>query len=139
MKPNEALCRELVFSYFKDAGLVDLWFRTPNPLLGNIPPEDIGELKGYDKLLEFIQYQIGDNDEYMVVDSSEENFYSSVDVVQETDFDPENVRVRVSVMVPSDVLVKLREMGREQGRSYQDLATEILSEWAKGNDSTRQG
>ncbi len=43
-------------------------------------------------------------------------------------FEPKNVRVRISIMVPEDVLLKLRELGKKHGKPYQTLANDLLRE-----------
>lgn len=45
----------LVAEYFQgDAEKTALWFRTPNPLLGNIAPRDMVRYGRYKKLLKFV-------------------------------------------------------------------------------------
>jgi len=45
----------LVAEYFEsDAAQTALWFRTPNPLLGEIAPRDMIRLGRYKKLLKFV-------------------------------------------------------------------------------------
>jgi hypothetical protein len=45
----------LVAEYFQgDAQKVELWFRLPNPMLGNISPRDMIRLGRYERLLNFV-------------------------------------------------------------------------------------
>lgn len=44
-----------------DARKTSLWFRTPNPLLGQISPRDMIRYNRYDRLLRFVQDAIQDN------------------------------------------------------------------------------
>lgn len=52
----------LVLGFFKgDTHKTDLWFRTPNPLLGEITPLAYWDLKGVGALTKFIKHQISGN------------------------------------------------------------------------------
>lgn len=54
-----AICLELVAGHFKgDLSKTALWFRTPNPLLGNLSPRDMIRYGRFKKLLKFIQNAI---------------------------------------------------------------------------------
>ena len=50
--------------------------------------------------------------------------------VSKADFAPKAVRRRISIMIPEDVLAKLREIGARQGKGYQTVANELLREAA---------
>jgi hypothetical protein len=45
----------LVHSFFKDETKTVLWFKVPNPLLGDVAPRDMIKLGRFKKLLKFIQ------------------------------------------------------------------------------------
>jgi len=51
----------LVANYFRDPQKTVLWFKIPNPLLGNISPKEMIRLGRYNKLLKFIQNSIDEN------------------------------------------------------------------------------
>lgn len=51
----------LVHSYFKSEGKTMLWFKVPNPSLGDISPRDMIRLGRFNKLLRFIQVSIDEN------------------------------------------------------------------------------
>lgn len=51
--------------------------------------------------------------------------YGNVEVTEE-DIAPEATRVRISIMVPGDVLKRIREMAAEQHKPYQTLMNEML-------------
>ena len=44
----------LVFEHFDDQAKTALWFKTPNPLLGNVSPRDMIRYGRYHKLLRFV-------------------------------------------------------------------------------------
>ena len=50
-----AIAINLVASYFNDVDKTILWFKVPNPLLGNISPRDMIRLGRFKKLYKFIQ------------------------------------------------------------------------------------
>ncbi|SMC62024.1 hypothetical protein [Polynucleobacter kasalickyi] len=45
----------LVHSFFNDQTKTMLWFKVPNPLLGDVAPRDMIKVGRYKKLLKFIQ------------------------------------------------------------------------------------
>jgi hypothetical protein len=52
----------LVAQFFKgDAGKTALWFKTTNPMLGNITPRDMIRYGRYQKLLKFILNALSEN------------------------------------------------------------------------------
>jgi uncharacterized protein (DUF4415 family) len=53
-------------------------------------------------------------------------------------FAPENVRVAISLKVPSDVLAKLRELAARDGLPYQTLMNRILRDAVSGNSITER-
>jgi len=52
----------LVNKFFKDPEKTYLWFLSPNPQLGNISPIDIIKNGQSDKLLQFIQTSLSENE-----------------------------------------------------------------------------
>lgn len=67
MTPFEALdaatCWELVAGFFGgDAAKTALWFDTPNPLLGQIKPNDMIKLRRTPMLLRVIREQLAENE-----------------------------------------------------------------------------
>lgn len=48
--------------------------------------------------------------------------------VSDEDFEPHNVRRRISIMIPEGVLAKLRQIAAAEGKGYQTIANEILRE-----------
>lgn len=57
-----ALALSLVAQYFKDEYKTVLWFKTPNPLLGNITPRDMIRVGRFKKLHRFIFNALGENE-----------------------------------------------------------------------------
>jgi len=57
-----ALALALVAQYFKDEQKTILWFKTPNPLLGNITPRDMIRVGRFKKLYRFIQNALNENE-----------------------------------------------------------------------------
>lgn len=52
----------LVAGYFKgDARKTSLWFKMPNPLLGNITPRDMIRIGRYKKLISFVLNSLNEN------------------------------------------------------------------------------
>jgi hypothetical protein len=51
----------LVASHFKDVHKTVLWFKMPNPLLGNLSPRDMIRFSRYKKLIKFIQSSLSEN------------------------------------------------------------------------------
>lgn len=52
----------LVAGYFKgDAGKTSMWFKIPNPLLGNISPRDMIRIGRYKKLISFVLNSLNEN------------------------------------------------------------------------------
>ena len=53
---------EIVAEFFHgDAGKTELWFKTPNPQLGNISPRDMIRFGRYRKLLQFVMAAVTEN------------------------------------------------------------------------------
>ncbi|MBI3292586.1 MAG: hypothetical protein HYZ73_07245 [Elusimicrobia bacterium] len=50
-----------VGQYFKDTQRTVLWFKIPNPLLGNVKPRDMIRVGRFKKLYEFILNALGEN------------------------------------------------------------------------------
>lgn len=51
----------LVANFFKDEKKTVMWFRTPNPLLGDIAPRDMIRVGRFKKLLRFIQTALNES------------------------------------------------------------------------------
>jgi hypothetical protein len=52
---------QLVAEHFKDTEKTLLWFRMPNPLLGNVSPRDMIRYGRYKKLLKFVYEALAQN------------------------------------------------------------------------------
>ena len=57
-----AIALTMVAQYFKDQHKTELWFKTPNPLLGNITPRDMIRVGRFRKLQRFIQNALDENE-----------------------------------------------------------------------------
>jgi uncharacterized protein (DUF2384 family) len=57
-----AVALSLVAQYFKNEHKTILWFKTPNPLLGNITPRDMIRVGRFKKLSRFIQNALSENE-----------------------------------------------------------------------------
>lgn len=51
----------LVADHFQDKDKTVLWFRTPNPMLGDVSPRDMIRMGRFKKLLRFIQTALQEN------------------------------------------------------------------------------
>ncbi len=60
--------------------------------------------------------------------------YGNVNIPDEA-FAPAATRVRISIMVPGDVIAKLRELGEKLGKGYQTVTNDILRVAVMGDDS----
>lgn len=52
----------LVAQFFRDEQKTILWFKTPNPLLGDIAPRDMIKIGRFKKLRQFILQALSDNE-----------------------------------------------------------------------------
>jgi uncharacterized protein (DUF2384 family) len=57
-----AIALNMVAQYFQDEHKTVLWFKTPNPLLGNISPRDMIRVGRFRKLQRFIQNALEENE-----------------------------------------------------------------------------
>lgn len=57
-----AVALALVAQYFRNEQKAILWFKTPNPLLGNITPRDMIRVGRFKKLHRFILNALGENE-----------------------------------------------------------------------------
>jgi hypothetical protein len=57
-----AVALSLVAQYFKNEHKTVLWFKTQNPLLGNIAPRDMIRIGRFKKLQRFILSALGENE-----------------------------------------------------------------------------
>jgi hypothetical protein len=57
-----AVALALVAQYFKDGQKTILWFKTPNPLLGNIAPREMIRIGRFNKLHRFIINALAENE-----------------------------------------------------------------------------
>ena len=57
-----AIALAMVAQYFKDEHKTVLWFKTANPLLGNISPRDMIRIGRFRKLQRFIQNALDENE-----------------------------------------------------------------------------
>jgi antitoxin Xre/MbcA/ParS-like protein len=57
-----AVALNLVAQFFKDEHKTVLWFKTPNPLLGDMTPRDMIRVGRFRKLRRFIQNALSENE-----------------------------------------------------------------------------
>lgn len=57
-----ALALNLVAQFFRDEQKTVLWFKTPNPLLGDIAPRDMIKIGRFKKLRQFILQALSENE-----------------------------------------------------------------------------
>lgn len=57
-----AVALNLVAQFFKDEQKTVLWFKTPNPLLGDIAPRDMIRIGRFKKLRQFILQALSENE-----------------------------------------------------------------------------
>jgi len=56
-----AIAINLVGSFFNEANKTMMWFKVPNPLLGNMTPRDMIRIGRSKRLMRFIQTALGEN------------------------------------------------------------------------------
>lgn len=56
-----AIAINLVASFFNDSDKTMMWFRVPNPLLGNMTPRDMIRIGRFKRLMQFIQSALNEN------------------------------------------------------------------------------
>lgn len=59
-----AIALNLVAQFFKDERKTLLWFKTPNPLLGDMTPRDMIKVGRFRKLRRFIQNALAENESH---------------------------------------------------------------------------
>jgi uncharacterized protein (DUF2384 family) len=57
-----AIALNLVAQFFRDEQKTVLWFKTPNPLLGDIAPRDMIKIGRFKKLRQFILQALSENE-----------------------------------------------------------------------------
>lgn len=57
-----AVALNLVAQFFKDEQKTVLWFKTPNPMLGDVPPRDMIKIGRFKKLRQFILQALSENE-----------------------------------------------------------------------------
>jgi hypothetical protein len=57
-----AVALGLVAQFFRDEKKTVLWFKTPNPLLGDVSPREMIRVGKFKKLLSFIQNALAENE-----------------------------------------------------------------------------
>jgi uncharacterized protein (DUF2384 family) len=57
-----AVALNLVAQFFRDEQKTVLWFKTPNPLLGDLTPRDMIKIGRFKKLRRFIQNALSENE-----------------------------------------------------------------------------
>jgi hypothetical protein len=56
-----AIALAVVASHFKDVQKTVLWFKIPNPLLGNVSPRDMLRVGRFNKLIRFVQNAVSES------------------------------------------------------------------------------
>lgn len=59
-----AVVLNLVAQFFRDEQKTILWFKTPNPLLGDIAPRDMIKIGRFKKLQQFILQALSENEKH---------------------------------------------------------------------------
>jgi uncharacterized protein (DUF2384 family) len=59
-----AVALNLVAQFFRDEQKTVLWFKTPNPLLGDIAPRDMIKIGRFKKLRQFILQALSENEKH---------------------------------------------------------------------------
>jgi uncharacterized protein (DUF2384 family) len=59
-----AVALNLVAQFFRDEQKTLLWFKTPNPLLGDITPRDMIRIGRFRKLRQFIFHALSENEKH---------------------------------------------------------------------------
>jgi predicted DNA binding CopG/RHH family protein len=60
--------------------------------------------------------------------------YGSKNILKEQDFNQKNIGHRISIVIPEDVLMSLRENANEKKIGYQTLINQILREYVSDAD-----
>ena len=62
--------------------------------------------------------------------------YGKQDKLKDSDFEPQNIGHRISIIIPEDILTAYRKLGSEKGLGYQTVMNQILREYvSSGNES----
>jgi predicted DNA binding CopG/RHH family protein len=54
--------------------------------------------------------------------------YGKKDKLKDSDFEPQNVGHRISIVIPEDVLMAYRKVATEKGLGYQTVMNQVLRE-----------
>ena len=54
--------------------------------------------------------------------------YGKKDRLKESDFEPQNIGHRISIVIPEDVLMAYRQAASEKGLGYQTVMNQVLRE-----------
>jgi len=60
---------------------------------------------------------------------------SKKDILSDSDFLPQNIGHRISIVIPEDVLMSSRKLAAERGIGYQTLINQILRKELLGNSA----
>lgn len=52
--------------------------------------------------------------------------YGKEDKLKDSDFEPQNIGHRISIVIPEDVLMNFRKLASERGLGYQTLMNQVL-------------
>lgn len=61
---------------------------------------------------------------------------NSKDSLRDEDFDSKNIRHRISIVIPEDILEYYRNLAKEKGLGYQTLMNQALRDAASSNVDT---
>ena len=61
--------------------------------------------------------------------------YAKKDVLSDDDFLEENIRQRISIVIPQKVILELKKMAKKKNIGYQTLINEILFDFVTGTES----
>lgn len=64
--------------------------------------------------------------------------YGDKDLLTEHDLKSENIRHRISIVIPEDVLMNLREEAKKLGLGYQTLINQILRRHVTGQETLEE-
>jgi len=61
--------------------------------------------------------------------------YGKKDVLKDSDFKNENINTRISIVIPENIIMKLKKEASENATGYQTLINKILRDYVNGKDS----
>lgn len=62
--------------------------------------------------------------------------YSKQNKLKDSDFKPQNIGHRISIVIPEDMLMAYRKLASEKGLGYQTVMNQVLREYISSGNET---